>query len=177
MMWEAQARALCARNPAITVEFTGWLELAALRELMAESDLLVVPSLWPEPFGMIGPEAGTEALPAAAFAVGGIPEWLHDGINGFLAEANPPSATALAAAIVKCLSNPLLYRQLCAGAQREASKFSLARHIARLSEIFARGAAEGSATPEVRETAEPDVTSAALSGSGEKRPFSVGARP
>jgi len=136
--WEAQARVLCARNPFITIEFTGWLGHADLRKLMAACDLLVVPSLWPEPFGMIGPEAGTAGLPAVAFAVGGIPEWLHDGINGFLASANPPSAAGLAAVIAKCLADPLLHQQLREGAQREAMKFSLPRHVARLLGIFAQ---------------------------------------
>lgn len=136
--WEAQARVLCAQNPLITVEFTGWLEHADLWKLMARCDLLVVPSLWPEPFGTIGPEAGTAGLPAVAFAAGGIPEWLHDGINGFLAPANPPSAAGLAAVIAKCLADPLLHQQLREGAQREAMKFSLQRHIARLLGIFAQ---------------------------------------
>ena len=152
--WEAQARVLCARNPSITVEFTGWLGYADLRELIAACDLLVIPSLWPEPFGMIGPEAGIGGLPAAAFAVGGIPEWLHDGVNGFLAPANPASAAGLATAIAKCLADPLLHRQLRQGAQREAMKFSLTRHVARMVAIFARVVAEATA-PE-RSDAEPN---------------------
>jgi glycosyltransferase involved in cell wall biosynthesis len=140
--WEAQARVLCAQNPFITVEFTGWLGHADLQKLMAVCDLLVVPSLWPEPFGMIGPEAGTAGLPAVAFAAGGIPEWLHNGINGFLAPANPPSVAGLAAVIARCLADPLLHRRLREGAKREAMKFSLQRHLVRLLEIFARVADE-----------------------------------
>jgi glycosyltransferase involved in cell wall biosynthesis len=140
--WKAQAGVLCTQNPFITVEFTGWLGHADLRKLMAACDLLVVPSLWPEPFGMIGPEAGTAGLPAVAFAAGGIPEWLHDGINGFLAPANPPSAAGLATVIAKCLADPLLHRRLGEGAQREAMKFSLQRHVVRLLEIFAQVADE-----------------------------------
>jgi glycosyltransferase involved in cell wall biosynthesis len=153
--WEAQARVMCAQNPLITVEFTGWLGQSDLLKLIAACDLLVVPSLWPEPFGMIGPEAGAVGLPAAAFAVGGIPEWLHDGINGFLAPANPPSAAGLAAAVAKCLADPLLYQRLRQGAQREAMKFSLQRHVARLLEIFTQVAAEGTDTG--RREAEPTM--------------------
>jgi glycosyltransferase involved in cell wall biosynthesis len=141
-VWEAQARLLHAQYPLIRVEFTGWLEHTDLQKLIRACDLLVVPSLWPEPFGMIGPEAGSAGLPAAAFNVGGISEWLHDGINGFLAPANPPSAAGLATAIAKCLADPLLHRQLREGAHREATKFSLERHVERLHEIFARVVAE-----------------------------------
>ena len=134
--WQAQARTLCAQNPSITVEFTGWLKRADLNKLFDAHDLLVVPSLWPEPFGMVGVEAGTAWLPAAGFGVGGIPEWLRDGVNGFVATANPPSADALAEVIEKCLADPSLYRRLCKGARREAMKFTLSRHVAKLLEIF-----------------------------------------
>jgi glycosyltransferase involved in cell wall biosynthesis len=134
--WEAQARVLCAQNPLITIEFSGWLQQADLQKLMRSCDLLVIPSLWPEPFGLVGLEAGMVGLPAAAFATGGIPEWLEDGINGFLAPANPPSAVGLAAAITKCVVDPSLHRQLREGAQRRAMRFNLPGHLKRLLDIF-----------------------------------------
>ena len=58
---------------------------------MASADLLVVPSLWPEPFGLVGLEGARSRLPAAAFAVGGIPDWLRSGVNGYLAPGDPPT--------------------------------------------------------------------------------------
>jgi glycosyltransferase involved in cell wall biosynthesis len=134
--WESQARSLCAQNSLVTVEFTGWQRYADLQKLLLASDLLVVPSLWPEPFGMIGPEAGSAGLPAVAFRKGGIPEWLHDGINGFLAPGNPPTAAELAATIAQSVADPLLHRQLREGARREAKRFSLKLHVERLVEIF-----------------------------------------
>jgi glycosyltransferase involved in cell wall biosynthesis len=142
--WEAQARLLCAENPCVSVEFTGWLGHNDLQKLFRASDLLVVPSLWPEPFGMIGPEAGSAGLPAVAFAVGGIPEWLHNGINGFLAPANPPSAAGLAAAIAKSVADPVLHQQLRKGARSEARRFRPEHHVERLLEIFTRVVAESS---------------------------------
>jgi glycosyltransferase involved in cell wall biosynthesis len=133
---ERQAKIVCARNPIVSVTFTGWRDGTDLHELFKASDLLVVPSLWPEPFGLIGPEAGRFGLPAVAFDMGGIREWLRDGINGFLAPANPPRAMELAIAIAKCLNKPDRYRQLRKGARAEAEKFRLADHLGRLLEIF-----------------------------------------
>ena len=61
---------------------------------------------------VVGPEAGRQRLPAAAFAVGGIPDWLRPGINGFLAPGDPPTARGLAEAIIACLENPETHARL-----------------------------------------------------------------
>ena len=143
--WETQARSLCARNSALTVRFVGWLDGHSMTELINASDLLVIPSLWPEPFGLIGPEAGMSGLPAAAFATGGITEWLHDGVNGFLAPADPATPAGLAKAIIDCLIDPTLYCRLRSNARIEASKFSIEVHTSRLVEIFSRVVAEARA--------------------------------
>lgn len=87
----------------------------------------------PEPFGRIGVEAGARGLPAAAFAVGGIPEWLIEGVNGHL---RPASSAALANAIVKCLHDGDHYARLREGAREVASRFRLDTHIEQLIELF-----------------------------------------
>ena len=57
-----------ARDLGVTAEFTGWVSGDAKVDLMRRADLLVVPSLWPEPFGLVGVEAGCVGLPAVGFA-------------------------------------------------------------------------------------------------------------
>ncbi len=134
--WARRADALVRRLPAVRVEFTGWLNTAALTRLFDLSDLLVVPSLWPEPFGLVGPEAGMRGLPAAAFAVGGIPEWLTDGTNGALARAILPAPADLADAIVRCLRDPVEHARLRGGAIELARRFRPERHLRLLSNVF-----------------------------------------
>jgi glycosyltransferase involved in cell wall biosynthesis len=152
ILWERRANAISAKNTRVKVVFEGWLSGERIVELQRSSDLLVVPSLWPEPFGKVGPESGLKSLPAAAFAVGGIPEWLHPGINGNLAPANPPTARGLADAIVKCLEDPAEHQRLRAGALAVAQRFDLRRHVSQLSQLFER-VAEPSVTNEGSETA------------------------
>jgi glycosyltransferase involved in cell wall biosynthesis len=142
--WARRADEIVRRHPSLRVEFTGWVEPAALAALFDSSDLLVVPSLWPEPFGLVGPEAGMRGLPAAAFAVGGIPEWLTDGANGALAYGLPPAAPDLADAIVRCLHDPADHARLRNGAVELARRFSPERHLQALMEVFHRIAKQSS---------------------------------
>jgi glycosyltransferase involved in cell wall biosynthesis len=134
--WEAQGRVLEARHPNLRIEFVGWLDSDALDVLAKRIHLLVIPSLWPEPFGLVGPEFGLKGIPAAAFAVGGVPEWLTDGINGCLAPDDPPTAHGLAAAIIRCLHDSDEYARLRRGAVALAQRFGLARHLKTLMAIF-----------------------------------------
>jgi glycosyltransferase involved in cell wall biosynthesis len=50
------------------------------------SDIIVTPSRWDEPFGLINIEAGASRKPVVATRVGGIPEAITHGENGLLAE-------------------------------------------------------------------------------------------
>ena len=102
------------RNDRIEVEFVGWS--SRTEDLFSTSHLFVMPSVWPEPFGLSGIEAGSYAVPAVAFATGGIPEWLHEAKNGYLAPTNPPTPKNLAAAITSALSDRNHYLHLrCEG--------------------------------------------------------------
>jgi glycosyltransferase involved in cell wall biosynthesis len=123
------------RSDKISIEFRGWLGGAELDEVLRRAHLLVYPSIWPEPFGLSGLEAGLFGVPSVAFAVGGIPEWLHEGVNGHLAEVG---AGPLAAAIVRSVKDPRHYAELRAGASRRAHEYSLDAHLSQLLKIFER---------------------------------------
>jgi glycosyltransferase involved in cell wall biosynthesis len=135
--WEKEARDLQSRVQDVRVRFVGWLEKQQLDSLYAEADLLVFPSQWPEPFGLTGLEAGLHGLPVAAFPVGGVKDWLIDGINGYLAESDAPaSPSALAKAIIKCLSNREDYARLCSGALTATKNFTLNIHLRALLRVL-----------------------------------------
>lgn len=132
--WETTTKKLASAD--ISIEFCGWLPAAALQYQLSRSHLLVYPSVWPEPFGLSGLEAGCFGVPSVAFAVGGIPEWLHDGVNGHL--ALPANATSLAAAIVRSLQEPEHYEKLRAGALSQSQQYQLQPHLTQLLQIFER---------------------------------------
>ena len=68
------------------------------------SAMVVVPSRWQEPFGLIGPEAFSHGKPVIGFNVGGINEWLKNKINGYLIPAE--NTDLMAKKIEYLLGNP-----------------------------------------------------------------------
>jgi len=133
---EGQAGRIGGIGSGIQVTFSGWVEPVRLDALMAEADLLVVPSLWPEPFGSVGLSACHHGLPAVAFTVGGIPDWLTEGVNGCLAPGDPPMADGLAQAILRCLSDPQGLTRLQQGARDIGGRFSMRAHLDALFKVF-----------------------------------------
>ncbi len=132
--WERLAVGL--RTPVVRAEFAGWVSPERVTAVVRDSHLIVVPSVWPEPFGLVGLEAGRHGVPAAAFDAGGIRDWLHDGVNGRLAPANPPTREGLADAVVWCLADGERYRQLRAAARAVAERFSTADRSAVLEALL-----------------------------------------
>ncbi len=117
------------------VEFTGWLPPAAHWDLFRKASLVVVPSVWPEPFGLVGIEAMSYGKPVVAFKVGGIPDWLIDGESGFLIE--PYNIEMLAEKIDSLLTDAALRQRMGArGREIAKEKFNEKNHVSRLLQIY-----------------------------------------
>jgi glycosyltransferase involved in cell wall biosynthesis len=126
------ARRLCLEG---RVRFTGWLAPDALAQELADASVVAVPSLWPEPFGLVGIEAFAAGRPAVASATGGIGDWLQDGVSGLMVPAG--DASALAAALKELLADPERQRAMGeAGRKAVAARFSIERHLAALLEAY-----------------------------------------
>ena len=86
------------------VHFPGWLSHDKLDALYRRCCIVVLPSIWPEPFGIVGIEAMAYAKPVVAFDVGGVDEWLDHGVTGFLTK--PRDEDALAEKISLLIQDP-----------------------------------------------------------------------
>ena len=105
------------------VTFLEWTPPERLAELYRRARVVVVPSRWPEPFGMVGVEAMRAARPVVAFAAGGIPDWLDDGVTGRLAPVG--DVARLAEALDELLGDLDLCRRMgWAGLERADAEFS-----------------------------------------------------
>jgi glycosyltransferase involved in cell wall biosynthesis len=92
------------------IEFTGWVDHDQLDSYYSRARFAVVPSRWPEPFGMVGPEAMARGRPVVAFSAGGIPDWLEDGRTGLLVP--PGDIRGLASAMDRLLADSGLTTRL-----------------------------------------------------------------
>ena len=126
------------------VSFRGWLEPDALAREFADSSLLALPSLWPEPFGIVGIEGFAAGLPAVASATGGVEDWLEHGVSGLTVPAG--EVDALAGALHELLDDPARAARMgTAGRAALAARFTLEHHLASLSEAYAEAARAWSA--------------------------------
>ncbi len=117
------------------VEFAGWVDNEELPRYYALTDILAVPSRWPEPFGMVGLEAMRHGKPVVAFDVGGIPDWLTHEHTGLLVA--PGDVVAYANALQRLITDRELAATLGAvGTRQVKKKFVFDTYIDRLLELL-----------------------------------------
>jgi glycosyltransferase involved in cell wall biosynthesis len=104
--------------------FRGWeADTAALYPAL---DVLVVPSVYPEPFGRVSVEAQAAGVPVVCSSVGGLPETYRRGVTGL--EFQAEDAAGLARAVL-ALSGDRALRERMGAAAREwaCARFSFER--------------------------------------------------
>ena len=128
---EAQAEALGIRDKIV---FTGFRE--DVLRIMAACDLFVLSSLFEGlPVALL--EAMAQGKPSVVTAVGGIPEVITDGHEGFLVQ--PKDSETLADRIITLLDDAELRCQMSARAVRQIEeKFSVKRMVGEVESVYAR---------------------------------------
>jgi glycosyltransferase involved in cell wall biosynthesis len=118
------------------VRHSRWIGRDELPSLYRSSGMLVLPSVWEEPFGIPLVEAMASGLPVVATRVGGIPEIVEHGVTGLLVPPDDPDA--LAGAIAELLVDPSRARELGeAGRRRAEERFSWETVAERLRGLYA----------------------------------------
>lgn len=80
----AHLRGLLSPEAAQRTHFVGTVSLEELTRLYRESDLLALPSIWQESYGLPIAEAMASGIPVIASRSGGVPELVDDGVTGWL---------------------------------------------------------------------------------------------
>ena len=128
-------RALIPASAAGQVRFHGTVPLAELVKLYQAADLLVLPSVWQESYGLPVAEAMASGTPVLATRSGGVPELVEDGVTGRLVPRLDPDA--LTQALREMLSDPGRLRAMgVAGRARAERLLTWDRSAARLAQIL-----------------------------------------
>ncbi len=122
---ERAARAHAAQS-GLDVEWRGQLSADALRDAIDAATAVAVPSMWPEPFGLVGIEAQARGRPAVAYRVGGIADWITDA--GIAVPRGDENALALA---IRAILDEHTWSPLAACARRRAEAYRLDAHVDR----------------------------------------------
>lgn len=106
----------------------------AVMQAWRRSIVGVVPSVWPEPFGMVAVEAMANGSPVLASNVGGLAEIVSDGETGLLVP--PGDGEALSNALKRLLANPDLRERMGAAGPSRARQFQASAVVPRIERVY-----------------------------------------
>lgn len=142
--WELKQQV--SRRRLANVTLHGLLHGADMVRVWAPSLLTVLPSLWQEPFPLVGPESLSLGVPVLTTGAGGLKEAIIDGETGFLVDFEDMADVA---ARVRALHNdPIRSAAMRQAARRSYElRFTADRFADGLIDIFATVAREPRSAP------------------------------
>ena len=122
-------------------DLAGRVHLLGQREdvhrLLSAADVFALSSYPREGLPLSVMEAFRASVPVVVTRVGGLPEVVEDGVNGYLVEPNNPEA--MAKALIKLLEHQELREEMGKNARRRFSKhYELNRYLDRIESIYRR---------------------------------------
>ena len=123
-------------NPHLNVSYLGHLDYAATDDLFRQSDIVAIPSQWPEPLGAVAIEAMSAGAAVVASNIGGLDTALVDNRNGVLVD--PPNVTAWSAAVESLLHSPERAHRLGAQAHHDVAGLNVADHVHALDQMISQ---------------------------------------
>ena len=134
------------------VALRGGIAREQVAVLLAQLDVLVVPSVWPEPLARVIQEAMATGTVVVATAVGGSVEIVEEGVTGLLFPAG--DAAALADRIERLCGEPALLASLAvAGRRMVEARFDVRHSVDAIEAALQRVAFE----PSARQADRPDT--------------------
>ncbi len=115
--------------------FTGWLSREEMKVAYAASDVVLMPSLYLDPFGRVNIEAMASKKAVIGTCYGGTPEIVQDGVTGYVVD--PRHHERMAERIIDLLQNPGKANTFGeAGYERMATRFNLNQKAAEYEALY-----------------------------------------
>jgi glycosyltransferase involved in cell wall biosynthesis len=128
------AQKLAAAYPAGSVVFHGaYRSDRDLRRIFANTHLAVFPSLWEENYPLVIREALLHGVPVIGSRLGGVPEVIKNGINGYMFD--PFQAGDFRRVVSNILAEPQVLAQLADGARNTPIEL-MPEHLEKMVEIY-----------------------------------------
>jgi len=103
-------------------------------DVLAAVDVVAMPSVWEEAFGLASLEAIAAGRPVVAFDTGGLRLTVLDGKTGLVVPKG--DEVGLASALSAILTDSALAERLGAGARLHAQKFAVDRYVRTLTDMY-----------------------------------------
>jgi glycosyltransferase involved in cell wall biosynthesis len=130
-------KALTARLSPLTIDrvrFQGTISFEELLRLYQQADLLVLPSIWNESYGMPVAEAMACGVPVLASHCGGVPELIEDGVSGQLTARG--DVDSLVNGLRRLLDDPARLREMGRAARKRAELLTWEHSAERLGRVY-----------------------------------------
>ncbi len=114
--------------------FYGFLGGDELTSLQEKANITVMPSIWYENSPMAIYESFKYGTPVIGSEIGGIPELIEEGVNGYLFQ--PGKFKELADILGRLVENPLELEKLEIGAFNSSKKYDMDLHIQNLEKLY-----------------------------------------
>lgn len=116
------------------ITFYGFVDESTLKELYEKANVVVVPSMWYETFGIVIIESFKYATPVLVSNIGGYPELVENGYNGFLFE--PGNVEELTILLEDLIESPEKLIKLSDNAFEFVKKYSIEEHTKKLIHLY-----------------------------------------
>ena len=121
-------------NPHLSVTYLGHLDYDAIDQQFRQSDIVTIPSQWPEPLGAVALEAMSAGAAVIASNTGGLNDTVVHDHNGL--HVDPDDITAWANAITSLLQDPARARRLGQQGHRDFAGLAIDDHLANLDHLI-----------------------------------------
>jgi glycosyltransferase involved in cell wall biosynthesis len=117
------------------IDLIPWKSRAELARVISAAAATIFPSIWEEPFGLVGPESQVLGVPVVGYAHGGVTDWLEHDVTGL--SVPPRDVAGLAHCVRRIMEDADLRSRLTRkAAESVAAKFGREMHLDRLIQRY-----------------------------------------